>query len=265
MTPSTPLRATKGHGTENEFILIPEGNLSPSDIASLCNRNSGVGADGLIQIKQRDGHWFMDYRNSDGSLAEMCGNGIRVMAKYLYDRGLESRTSFDIDTRAGIKRIEIKADGRISAGMGAVVIEPGTPTVTYGGNSWLGFKVSVGNPHAVVFLESLALLPEVLEKPTVTPARLFPDGVNVEFVEILGERHLSMRVFERGVGETRSCGTGTCAVAVAAAAQAGVVGASTWRVDVLGGSLEIDIDALGEVTMTGPAVLVNDFEVNIDE
>ena len=207
----------------------------------------------------------MDYRNNDGSLAEMCGNGIRVMAKYLFDRGLESRTSFDIDTRAGIKRIEIKADGRISAGMGAVVIEPGTPTVTYGGNSWLGFKVSVGNPHAVVFLESLALLPEMLEKPTVTPASLFPDGVNVEFVEILDERHLLMRVFERGVGETRSCGTGTCAVAVAAAAQAGVVGASTWSVDVLGGSLEIDIDALGEVTMTGPAVLVNDFEVNIDE
>jgi diaminopimelate epimerase len=265
MNPSTPLRATKGHGTENEFILVPEGDLSPREIASLCNRTTGVGADGLIHIKKREGRWFMDYRNNDGSLAEMCGNGIRVMAKYLVDRGLEPRTSFDIDTRAGLKRIDIAPDGRISVGMGAVIIETGTPTVTYQEMSWQGFKVSVGNPHAVVFISSLSLLPEVLEKPVVEPTHLFPEGVNVEFVEILGDRHLSMRVFERGVGETRSCGTGTCAAAVAAAAHCGVSGASTWRVDVLGGSLEISINALGEVTMTGPAVLVNDFEVKIDE
>jgi diaminopimelate epimerase len=265
MDSRTPLQATKGHGTENEFILVPEGDLSSTQIAALCNRDSGVGADGLIQIRKESGIWFMDYRNNDGSLAEMCGNGIRVMAKYLMDRGLESRTSFEIDTRDGLKEIKMLSDGRVSVGMGRVVIEEGVPTVLYGAHSWEGMKVSVGNPHAVVFVESLSIFPEHLSQPTVSPETLFPEGVNVEFVEILGERHVTMRVFERGVGETRSCGTGTCAVAVASAARTHVMGASSWRVDVLGGSLDIDIDAQGEVTMTGPAVLVNDFEVTIDE
>ena len=265
MSQRTPLHATKGHGTENEFILVLDGDLTSRQIAALCNRDAGAGADGLIQIRKKSGTWFMDYRNNDGTLAEMCGNGIRVMAKYLVDRGLESRATFEIDTRDGVKDIQMKSDGRISVGIGRVVIESGVPTVQYGSNSWDGVKVSVGNPHAVVFVESLSIFPEHLSKPKVTPEDLFPEGVNVEFVEILGERHLAMRVFERGVGETRSCGTGTCAVAVASATRAHVVGASSWRVDVPGGSLDIDIDDTGYVTMTGPAVLVDDFEVTFDE
>ena len=158
----------------------------------------------------------MDYSNSDGSIAEMCGNGIRVMARYLVARGHLPEGIFAINTRAGIKHLRVPFEGDISVNMGQVTDEMEEIEVTQNGKTWEGLNISVGNPHAVVFLENLEEVGSLETTPVVSPQSSYPEGVNVEFVQLLANNEARMRVHERGSGETRSCGTGTCAVALAA-------------------------------------------------
>ena len=250
---------TYGHGTENDFILVFDPNdevsISPEAIANLCNRKSGVGADGLIRMVKQDGTWFMDYRNADGSLAEMCGNGIRVMARYLRDHN-EIDDRAEINTRAGVKKLVTPVVGDISVEMGPVRATDQQVKVTAPGGTWDAVGVDVGNPHAVAFVDDLDNVGSLAQAPAITPPNAFPDGVNVEFVRELDRFHVSMRVHERGSGETRSCGTGTCAVAFAAAQRNHINGPSSWVVDVPGGRVMVDLDANGYATLSGPAVLV---------
>ena len=258
--------ATYGHGTENDFVLILDEadqlRLTDDYVAVLCNRTSGVGSDGLIRmVKQVDGKWFMDYRNADGSLAEMCGNGIRVMARYLVNRKLQPSGIFAINTRAGMKYLAVPDEGDISVNMGHVEEIFGEIEVETNGKKWIGYNINVGNPHAVVFVNDLNDAGELKSAPRVTPEDEYPDGVNVEFVQRLENGELAMRVHERGVGETRSCGTGTCAVALAATLDSKGRLPATWIINPPGGRLKVEIDGHGNATLSGPAVLIKDVEV----
>lgn len=263
---SKPIVATYGHGTHNDFVVIfdPEDELevSPSQVAALCNRTTGVGADGLIRIIKKNSKWFMDYRNSDGSIAEMCGNGIRVTAKYLVAHGYQPEGIFAIDTRAGMKHLRVPLEGDISVNMGHVTDEMEEVEATEDGHTYSGFNINVGNPHAVVFVDSLSEVGSLKEAPVVTPASSYPEGVNVEFVEIVAPGEAKMRVHERGSGETQSCGTGTCAVALAATLKSGGKLPSRWVIYPPGGRLVVDIDGHSNATLTGPAELIRDVDVS---
>ncbi|KNB51338.1 diaminopimelate epimerase [Streptomyces caatingaensis] len=272
----------KGHGTENDFVILPDHDglteLSPAAVVRLCDRRAGIGGDGVIRVVRSAAHpearamageaeWFMDYRNSDGSVAEMCGNGVRVFARYLQRAGLAGEGDLAVATRAGVRRVHIaKAgpDGRpgdITVAMGRAALPEGEVTVSVGERSWPARNVNMGNPHAVLFVDDLADAGDLYTAPAVAPASAYPDGANVEFVVDRGPRHVAMRVHERGSGETRSCGTGTCAVAVATARRDGLDPAVaghpvTYTVDVPGGRLVITELPDGTVEMTGPAVIV---------
>ena len=264
----------KGHGKGNDFVILPdfEGklDLSAERVRWLCDRRAGIGADGVLRVVRTANEpefvdfadvaeFFMDYRNADGTLAEMCGNGARVFVRYLHASGaLTSRTTV-IATRGGLVRAEVRGDEaqEIAIGMGAVHGEGSVPlpvTVQHSGHTWEAHPVHAPNPHAVAFVDSLELVGDLGTAPVVTPAEAFPEGVNVEFVERVAEGHVRMRVHERGVGETSSCGTGACAVAWAAALTDGAV--DTFRVDVPGGTVWVDIAADGQLTLRGPADLV---------
>ncbi|MCW2809764.1 MAG: Diaminopimelate epimerase [Friedmanniella sp.] len=261
---------TKGHGTENDFVLLldREGSLavSPAQVRWICDRRAGVGADGLLRVvlarhmpgwEDTEAQWFMDYRNADGSVAEMCGNGVRVFARYLLDEGLANGPTVPIGTRDGVKSATALPDGRIRVAMGPVTVHDTEVDIsTADGRRLRGRAAEVGNPHAVSFVEDLADLP-LHVAPVWSPVGAFPEGVNQEFVRRLGDRHVAMRVFERGVGETRSCGTGTVAVAAVAHATEDHPARlpTTYRVDVLGGSVEIELTQ-DQAYLTGPAVLV---------
>ena len=257
---------TYGHGTENDFVLIfdPENEItiSESQIAAICDRKSGIGADGLIRIIKRDGKWFMDYRNADGSIAEMCGNGIRVMARYLVTRGLQPEGIFAIDTRAGVKHLRAPLNDDISVNMGHVTDEMEEITASNNGYTWSGYNINVGNPHAVVFVDSLVDVGSLESPPSVSPTSSYPEGVNVEFVELLPNYEVKMRVHERGSGETRSCGTGTCAVALAATLKTNGTLPSRWTIFPPGGRLIVDIDGHSNATLTGPAVILEDHDLS---
>ena len=266
----------KGHGTENDFVLLPDhegavhDDLAPERVRRLCDRRAGIGGDGVLRVI-RTGHldpamageaeWFMDYRNADGSVAEMCGNGIRVFARYLVDEGLEPAGELTVLTRDGVKTVRLGAEGDVTVDMGPATL-PGTDRkVIVGAHTWSAVEVTTGNPHAVVFVDDLADAGELQVTPLVEPP--FPDGVNVEFVVRRGERHVAMRVHERGVGETRSCGTGACAVMVASARADGADPGVTYVVDVPGGRLSVTERADGHVELTGPAVLVATGQVDL--
>ena len=252
----------KGHGTENDFVLLPDLDdrldLTPEQVALICDRRAGVGADGVLRVARDatgEAPWFMDYRNADGSAAEMCGNGIRVFARYLVDAGLADAGAVDINTRDGVKQVHLGDRGEVTVDMGTARFPgPDDITVAVNGHVWPATSVDVGNPHAVVFVDLLANAGELRLPPVVEPA--YPDGVNVEFVVRQGDRHLGMRVHERGVGETRSCGTGACAAMVAAARADGAPPASSYIVDVPGGRLTVATRADGHIELTGPAVIV---------
>ena len=276
------LRFLKGHGTENDFVIVPDPDglidLGPAQVARLCDRRAGIGGDGLLRVVRSAAHpeavrmaaeaeWFMDYRNADGSVAEMCGNGVRVFARYLVLAGLAAEGELAVATRAGVRRVRIAPDG--PQGPGAVTVTMGRAEfpgpdrieVAVGGRSWPALNVNMGNPHAVAFVEDLAHAGNLYSAPPVTPADAYPSGVNVEFVVDRGPGHVAMRVHERGSGETRSCGTGACAVMVAAARRDGLDPAVTGRpagylVDLPGGRLEITELVDGTVEMTGPAVIL---------
>ncbi|MCX6427704.1 MAG: diaminopimelate epimerase [Actinomycetes bacterium] len=264
---SNSLNATYGHGTHNDFVIVfdPEEKISitTNQTAAICNRATGIGADGLIRItKPNAGQWFMDYRNSDGSIAEMCGNGIRVMARYLVERGHQSEGIFAINTRDGLKHLRVPASGDITVNMGKMEIEEDEITASANGGIWNGYNISIGNPHAVVFVTSMDDVGELKDPPVVRPKDAYPEGVNVEFVEFLQGRELKMRVFERGVGETQSCGTGTCAVALAATLKRGEKLPATWIINPPGGRLEVEIDPHYNAILSGPAVLVSEHDLS---
>lgn len=258
--------ATFGHGTENDFVLVfdpnDEHSITTAQTAAICDRKSGIGADGLIRMIKRDGKWFMDYRNADGSLAEMCGNGIRVMARYLVERGHQPEGIFPINTRDGVKHLRVPLTDDISVNMGQVTDEGEAITAATNGHIWNGYNISVGNPHAVVFVDDMAQIGDLNEAPVVRPRDSYPEGVNVEFVKITEGNSIQMRVFERGSGETRSCGTGTCAVALAATLHTKGKLPATWIINPPGGRLEVSIDGHSNATLTGPAVLIKDVDIS---
>jgi diaminopimelate epimerase len=258
--------ATYGHGTHNDFVLVfdptDEHSITTAQTAAICDRTDGIGADGLIRIIKRNEKWFMDYRNADGSLAEMCGNGIRVMARYLVERGHQSEGIFAIDTRDGVKHLRVPLKDDISVNMGQVTDEGESITAGANGQMWNGYNISVGNPHAVVFVDDINQVGDLLESPVVRPKDSYPEGVNVEFVQITGENEISMRVYERGSGETQSCGTGTCAVALAATIHTKGKLPATWIINPPGGRLEVSIDGHSNATLIGPAVLVKDVDIS---
>jgi diaminopimelate epimerase len=259
------LTATYGHGTENDFVILfdPEERIEiqADQVAAICNRVTGIGADGFIRILKRDTKWFMDYRNADGSIAEMCGNGIRVMARYLVEKGHQPEGIFAIDTRDGIKHLRVPMTGDISVNMGKVTDEMEEVSVSQNAHTWDALNISVGNPHAVTFVENLNDVGSLESAPIVTPSNSYPEGVNVEFVEILPNQEARMRVHERGSGETRSCGTGTCAVALAATIHTGGKLPSRWTIYPPGGRLIVDLDGHSNATLIGPAELVRDVEI----
>ena len=257
---------TYGHGTENDFVIFfdpgEEFSITTAQTAAICNRESGIGADGLIRITKPEGKWFMDYRNADGSLAEMCGNGIRVMARYLVERGHQPEGIFAINTRDGMKHLRVPATGDISVNMGQVTDEDEEITAAVEDKIWNGFHISVGNPHAVVFVEKIEDVGSLAIAPVVRPKEIYPEGVNVEFVEIMDNHEIKMRVHERGSGETRSCGTGTCAVALAATKFKNEKLPVQWVIYPPGGRLVVDIDGHSNATLTGPAVLIGDHDIS---
>ncbi|MGV9888636.1 diaminopimelate epimerase [Streptomyces sp. NPDC003395] len=281
---STRIAFLKGHGTENDFVIVPDPenaiDLPPAAVAALCDRRAGIGGDGVLHVVRSAAHpeaktmadeaeWFMDYRNGDGSIAEMCGNGVRVFARYLQHAGHVEEGDLTVATRGGLKTVHIAKDGDITVGMGRAVLPEGDVTVSVGERSWPARNVNMGNPHAVAFVDDLADAGTLFTPPPFSPASAYPDGVNVEFVVDRGERHVAMRVHERGSGETRSCGTGACAVAVATARRDGADPATTgapvtYTVDVLGGRLVITERPDGEIEMTGPAVIVAEGEIDAE-
>jgi diaminopimelate epimerase len=268
----------KGHGTGNDFVLLPDPDgildLTDERVVALCDRRTGIGADGVLRVVRVDacpesaGHtggarWFMDHRNADGSRPEMCGNGSRLFAAFLVATGLEPDRSLDLLTRGGLRHVEVS--GSEAAGW-EVAVQMGTattpraramPLVSVGEHTWPAVGVLVPNPHAVVFVDDLDDAGDLLRAPAVAPAAVFPDGVNVEFVVDRGPGHLAMRVHERGVGETLSCGTGSCAVAWAARRRGEpVTGTSVHRIDVPGGTVHVTEHDDGSLVLAGPAVLV---------
>jgi len=248
------VRYTKGHGTENDFVVLPDLDdrldLTPALVARLCDRRAGIGADGVLRVVRHgdpaQARWFMDYRNADGSIAEMCGNGVRVYARYLVDAGLETYGALALATRGGVKQVEVGPDV-VVVDMGPAVV--GEPVLVDG---QAATSVDMGNPHAVL------PVPDVAALGVLDPDR---KDLNVEYLEQVGPRHLRMRVHERGVGETRSCGTGACALVVAQVLAAGEGRGEPYVVDVPGGRLVVTWREDGHVLLSGPAVLVADGEL----
>lgn len=263
----------KGHGTANDFVLLPDFEdrlrLSPQHVRALCDRRTGIGADGLLRIAPAapasGASYFMDYRNADGSIAQMCGNGIRVFARYLHECGRIGDEAL-IDTRAGVRGVRLESDGDIRVEMGAAVppLLRAAPSVEVAGRHFEAVAVGMPNPHAVVFVSDLGEAGDLQTPPGLAPAAMFPEGANVEFVVRHAPGHVSMRVHERGVGETSSCGTGACA-AVWAARRQGEPGPAEWIVDVPGGRLRVVEHPDGRIDLLGPAVIVATGEVELPE
>jgi diaminopimelate epimerase len=257
----------KGHGTENDFVVLPDPEarleLTAERVAALCDRRRGLGADGVLRVVRSAAlglegpEWFMDYRNADGSIAEMCGNGVRVFARYLQTQGWAGG---EVGTRAGVKSVTF-TDDWVTVEMGPALVF-GESTARIGEQEFAGIAVDVGNPHlACVTSADIGAL-----DLTAAPWRdveLFPNGANVEFIA-KAPGPVAMRVHERGVGETRSCGTGTVAAALASLRAAGR-SAGRLAVDTPGGRLEVTVRAGGASTaLHGPAVLVAQGELAAD-
>jgi diaminopimelate epimerase len=271
----------KGHGTENDFVLLPDVEarlaLTPSAVSALCDRRRGLGADGVLRITTADAalaagvfdrmpegvqpaDWYMDYRNADGSVAQMCGNGVRVFAHYLRVSGLERRDEFVVGSLAGPRPVVLRDVDPVFAD---VVVDMGkanrlgTSSAVGGGRTFDGLVVDVGNPHLACVDETLTSSElaglDVAAPVEFDPAQ-FPEGVNVEVLTAAVDGVVTMRVHERGVGETRSCGTGTVAAAVAALAHRGSeTGALAVRMP--GGEVTVTVtDATSY--LRGPSVLV---------
>jgi diaminopimelate epimerase len=268
------IRFVKGHGTGNDFVILPDPDgslgLTPSLVARLCDRHRGIGADGVLHVVRSAEHpdstgfaaeaeWFMDYWNADGSIAEMCGNGVRVFTRYLISEGLAKapEDGLPVATRAGVVRAVAGASD-ISVRMRAPrVYAAGTATI--GSLTVPGTAVDCGNPHLVCWLSTPLESLDLHVPPQHDPA-LFPGGVNVEFISPVGDLHVRMRVHERGSGETLSCGSGALAVGAVVLRDAGRTDGEV-TVDVPGGRLTVTATPSGEWWLAGPAVLVATGEV----
>ncbi|HEY8473580.1 MAG TPA: diaminopimelate epimerase [Natronosporangium sp.] len=260
------LAFAKGHGTGNDFVILPDPDdrlvLSPKLVAALCDRRFGIGADGVLRVvrhRQPGAEWFMDYRNADGSIAETCGNGLRVFARYLVASELVATPQVVIATRAG-DAVATVSDEAVSVTMTRPRVT-GESTARIGGRELPGVAVDVGNPHLVCWLPpDLPLQSVDLAKPPEVDPGDFPDGVNVELITPV-DGTIRMRVHERGVGETPSCGSGAVAVAAVAlrteGRSSGVV-----TVDVPGGRLLVSLTA-DDCALTGPAVLVAEGTIHL--
>ncbi|MDA2891337.1 diaminopimelate epimerase [Mycolicibacterium sp. BiH015] len=275
------MKFAKGHGTQNDFVLLPDVDaglvLTPAAVAALCDRRRGLGADGVLRVTKAgaagaagvfdrlpegvaEDDWYMDYRNADGSIAQMCGNGVRVFAHYLRASGLEPRGEFVVGSLAGPRPVVLHA---VDATTADVTVEMGKAnrlgggTAIVSGREFSGLAVDVGNPHLACVDASLTAA-ELAALDVAAPVRFdesqFPEGVNVEVLTAPADGAVAMRVHERGVGETRSCGTGTVAATVAALAHEGAqTGALTVRIP--GGEVVVTItDATSY--LRGPSVLL---------
>jgi len=271
----------KGHGTQNDFVLLPDPDgrlsLTPAAVTALCDRRRGLGADGVLRVTRDEaaltagvfdrlpegvapGDWYMDYRNADGSIAQMCGNGVRVFAHYVRACGLESRDEFVVGSLAGPRSVvlhrwdDTSADVTVEMGK---TNQLGTGEAIVGGRPFAGLAVDVGNPHlacvdADLTGDELAALD--VAAPVSFDRTQFPEGVNIEVLTAPHGGVVSMRVHERGVGETRSCGTGTVAAAVAALAFDGAA-TGTLRVRIPGGEVTVTVTEASSY-LRGPSVLV---------
>lgn len=254
------MRFTKMEGLGNDYVYLDCTKAVPQDLPELARRMSdrhfGIGSDGLICICASETADFqMVMFNADGSQAEMCGNGIRCVGKFVYDKGLTDKTRLTIETLAGVKHLALTVEnGKVSAvtvDMGTPAIEP-SRTVSVGEEEFQGIPVSVGNPHFVIQVETVKDFPLSVYAPLSVPNPAFPQGVNVEIVELVDRKHVKMRVWERGSGETLACGTGATAT-VAACASQGLTDREV-TVTLLGGDLHIRWDEEnGHLYMTGPA------------
>lgn len=277
------MKFTKMHGCGNDYVYVnclKETVERPEETAKIVSdRHFGIGSDGLILIYPSDVADFrMAMYNADGSEGEMCGNGIRCVAKYVYDYGLTDQTEISIETKGGIKYLDLAVEDDkvvlVKVNMGSPVLEPKRIPVVFDGERVVNEPievegsryhitcVSMGNPHDVVFVEDTASLD--LEKigPGFENHKMFPERINTEFVQVLNRNEINMRVWERGSGETLACGTGTCAAAVACVLNGKTSNELT--VHLLGGDLQIFYDQ-GEniVWMTGPATVVFDGEIQL--
>lgn len=253
----------KGHGTQNDFVLLPDPDgrldLTAARVQALCDRQRGLGADGVLRVIRAstldtagsESEWFMDYRNADGSVAEMCGNGVRVFARYLVEAGLVDGTDFTIGTRAGDRKVSVHEDLSVTVQMGPAVVT-GKSTALLADREVSGIAVDVGNPHLVCVVEADVAEFDLRDQPRYDDA-VFPHGVNVEVVNRV-DGALRMRVHERGVGETRACGTGTVAVVAADLHLLGQTDGSR-AVHMPGGTVLVAVGPDGS-TMTGPAEFV---------
>ena len=279
------MKFTKMHGIANDYVYIncfEEHVEDPNGLSiRLSDRRRSIGGDGIILICPSE---VADFRmrmfNADGSEGKMCGNGTRCIGKYVYDKGLTDKTTVTLETLAGIKTLDLHVESgkvaSVTVDMGKAEFTPSEVPVKYDGNemvsaplevvgkTWNATAVSMGNPHCVIFTdEDISNLE--LEKigPSFENNVIFPDRVNTEFVNVIDGHTLSMRVWERGSGETMACGTGACAVA-AAAVKTGICKAGEKiTVKLLGGDLEIVIAPDWNVSMTGPAEIAFEGEVNI--
>ena len=281
------MKFAKGHGTQNDFVVLPdpEGRLTltPAAVAALCDRRRGLGADGVLRVTRAAAaqsagvferipegvapdDWYMDYRNADGSIAQMCGNGVRVFAHYLRASGLESRDEFVVGSLAGPRPVVLHGSDAtgadITVEMGKVS-QLGVGEAIVGGRPFAGLAIDVGNPHLacvdpVMTLDDLRALD--VAAPVTFDRAQFPEGVNIEVLTAPVNGAVSMRVHERGVGETRSCGTGTVAAAVAALAYGGA-GTGQLRVQIPGGEVTVTITEASSY-LRGPSVLVADGELS---
>ncbi len=301
------LAFSKGHGTQNDFVLLDDRHatldLTPDLVRALADRRAGVGGDGVIRVvptaavperagllaQDPEATWFMDYRNADGSVAEMCGNGVRVFVAFLERLGLvaladaaDGGVPLAVGTRAGVRYVSRELADFYAVDMGPWRLAGGAAAAAAGFDAEVAvvgldvarpaLSLDLGNPHTVLALadETELETADLTRAPDVQPVPL--DGTNVELVVPLGEvtapsgvlvGRVRMRVHERGVGETRSCGTGACAAALAVRTWAGSGAPDVWVVDVPGGSLRVRVLPSGNVELAGPAVLVATGEVDV--
>lgn len=269
------LKFTKMHGAGNDFVFINAVDSSPvlseSLARRLCDRRLGVGADQLLVMgRSKKADFRMDIFNADGGRVEMCGNGIRCLAKYVFDNKLSTKDVFDIETPFGIIRPQIMADHPandestlwIKVDMGEAVLEGKKNIMLKGSAGFYATCVSMGNPHAVIFVDDVDNFPVREYGPVIEKDPLFPKRTNVEFVEVRDKSRIKMRVWERGTGETLACGTGACSATVASVLE-GKTGRLV-KVGLAGGILEIFWDEKdNHVFMTGPAVTVFKGEVEV--
>ena len=277
------MKFTKMQGIGNDYVYVncfQENIENPSEVSRrISDRHFGIGSDGLILIKPSEKADFeMEMYNADGSQGAMCGNGMRCVGKYVYDYGLTDKTRISVDTKSGIKYLDLTVENKkvklVRVNMGAPVLETKAIPMVYEGERVISqpfnvgqdiyeiTAVSMGNPHAVVYMENVKNLPLEEIGPKFEKHPAFPESVNTEFVRVIDRRTVEMRVWERGSGETLACGTGACAVAVASVLNGYTEDEVTVR--LLGGDLKIFWDRTENlVYMTGPAEVVFEGEIEI--